>query len=78
MRSLHPFPVSLQYNIIYDPLNACPIVLFLMFQTCLTEQEGPTEGMDVDLELFSTKELAYHITLFDWDLFWCVHEVKFV
>jgi len=33
--------------------------------------------MDVDLELFSTKELAYHITLFDWDLFWCVHEVNF-
>jgi Rap guanine nucleotide exchange factor 4 len=52
-------------------------VLWLpIFQTCLAEQEGPTEGMDVDLELFSTKELAYHITLFDWDLFWCVHEVK--
>ena len=44
-------------------------------QTCLAEQEGPTEGMEVDLELFSTKELAYHMTLFDWDLFWCVHEV---
>ncbi|XP_069683712.1 rap guanine nucleotide exchange factor 4 isoform X2 [Periplaneta americana] len=46
--------------------------------TCLTEQEGPTEGMDVDLELFSTKELAYHMTLFDWDLFWCVHEYELI
>lgn len=46
--------------------------------TCLAEQEGPTEGMDVDLELFSTKELAYHITLFDWDLFWCVHEYELI
>ncbi|KAJ9588304.1 hypothetical protein L9F63_018328, partial [Diploptera punctata] len=46
--------------------------------TCLTEQEGPTEGMEVDLELFSTKELAYHMTLFDWDLFWCVHEYELI
>nr|CAD7395731.1 unnamed protein product [Timema cristinae] len=44
--------------------------------TCLTEQENATEGLEVDLELFSTKELAYHMTLFDWDLFWCVHEVR--
>lgn len=63
---------------VQDALNVCPSVLLLMFQTCLAEQEGPTEGMDVDLELFSTKELAYHITLFDWDLFWCVHEVNFM
>lgn len=31
--------------------------------------------MEIDLELFSMKELAYHMTLFDWDLFWSVHEV---
>ncbi|XP_063237984.1 rap guanine nucleotide exchange factor 4 [Bacillus rossius redtenbacheri] len=46
--------------------------------TCLADQEGPTEGMDADLELFSTKELAYHMTLFDWDLFWCVHEYELI
>ncbi|XP_047112934.1 rap guanine nucleotide exchange factor 4 [Schistocerca piceifrons] len=46
--------------------------------TCLAEQESHTEGMDVDLELFSTKELAYHMTLFDWDLFWCVHEYELI
>nr|CAD7437946.1 unnamed protein product [Timema bartmani] len=46
--------------------------------TCLTEQENATEGLEVDLELFSTKELAYHMTLFDWDLFWCVHEYELI
>ncbi|XP_044734642.1 rap guanine nucleotide exchange factor 4 isoform X2 [Chrysoperla carnea] len=46
--------------------------------TCLSEQEGPTEGSDIDLELFSTKELAYYMTLFDWDLFWCVHEYELI
>ncbi|XP_055859439.1 rap guanine nucleotide exchange factor 4 isoform X1 [Episyrphus balteatus] len=44
--------------------------------TPLPEQEGPTEGVDVDLEIISTKELAYHITIFDWDLFWAVHEYE--
>ncbi|XP_057667592.1 rap guanine nucleotide exchange factor 4 isoform X1 [Diorhabda carinulata] len=44
--------------------------------TCLNEQEEPTQGIDGDLEMFSTKELAYYITLFDWDLFWCVHEYE--
>ncbi|XP_046678559.1 rap guanine nucleotide exchange factor 4 isoform X2 [Homalodisca vitripennis] len=44
--------------------------------TLIPEQENPTEGMDFDMELFSTKELAYHMTLFDWDLFWSVHEYE--
>nr|XP_016940845.1 rap guanine nucleotide exchange factor 4 isoform X1 [Drosophila suzukii] len=44
--------------------------------TQLQEQEGPTEGVDIDLEILSTKELAYHITLFEWDLFWAVHEYE--
>jgi len=46
------------------------------FQTCLPDQETPTEGLVTDLELYSTKELAYHMTLFDWSLFCAVHEVK--
>lgn len=41
-----------------------------ILQTCLPEQEEPTQGIDADIELFSTKELAYYMTLFDWDLFW--------
>ncbi|XP_055374001.1 rap guanine nucleotide exchange factor 4 isoform X2 [Condylostylus longicornis] len=44
--------------------------------TPLPEQEGATEGIDIDIEILSTKELAYHITLFDWDLFWAVHEYE--
>lgn len=47
-------------------------------QTCLPEQEEATQGIDADIELFSTKELAYYMTLFDWDLFWCVHEYELV
>ncbi|GLV32312.1 Exchange protein directly activated by cAMP [Carabus blaptoides fortunei] len=46
--------------------------------TCLAEQEGATEGIEADLELFSTKELAYHMTLFDWDMFWSVHEYELI
>lgn len=30
----------------------------------------------MDLEALGTKELAFHITLFDWDLFWAVHEYE--
>ena len=41
-----------------------------MSQTCLSEQEEPTQGIYADIELYSTKELAYYMTLFDWDLFW--------
>jgi hypothetical protein len=26
--------------------------------------------------MFSTRELAYHMTMLDWSLFKCVHEVR--
>lgn len=45
-------------------------------QTPLTEQEGITEGIELDLETLGTKELAFHITQFDWDLFWSIHEYE--
>lgn len=44
--------------------------------TALPEQEGATEGLDMDIEALATKDLAYHMTLFDWDLFWAVHEYE--
>lgn len=44
--------------------------------TALPEQEGATEGLDVDIETLATKDLGYHMTLFDWDLFWAVHEYE--
>lgn len=45
-------------------------------QTCVPEQEK-SEGAEIsgDFDSLSTKELAYHMTLFDWELFWNVHEV---
>lgn len=44
--------------------------------TPLSEQEGPTEGLEMDIEALPTKDLAYHMTVFDWDLFWGVHEYE--
>jgi Rap guanine nucleotide exchange factor 4 len=44
--------------------------------TPLAEQEVASEGLDIDIDALSTKELAYHMTLFDWDLFWAVHEYE--
>ncbi|XP_055537764.1 rap guanine nucleotide exchange factor 4 isoform X2 [Wyeomyia smithii] len=44
--------------------------------TPLPEQELPTEALDMDFEALPTKDVAYHITLFDWDLFWAVHEYE--
>jgi Rap guanine nucleotide exchange factor 4 len=44
--------------------------------TPLPEQEQATEALDIDIDALSTKELAYHMTLFDWDLFWAVHEYE--
>ena len=59
------------------------LMAFLLFfirsplQTPLPEQEMvATDGMDVDVETLGTKELAYHITQLDWELFWGVHEYE--
>lgn len=30
----------------------------------------------MELEHLGTKELAFHITQFDWDLFWSIHEYE--
>ncbi|CAL4139982.1 unnamed protein product, partial [Meganyctiphanes norvegica] len=47
-------------------------------QTTLPEQEGPSEGTISQLEVYSTRELAYHITLHDWDIFTAIHEYEFL
>ncbi|XP_063842158.1 LOW QUALITY PROTEIN: rap guanine nucleotide exchange factor 4-like [Scylla paramamosain] len=44
----------------------------------LSEQEGPSEGTINQLEMYSTRELAYHITSHDWDLFSAIHEYEFL
>uniref|UniRef100_A0A8C6TKC2 Zgc:171558 n=1 Tax=Neogobius melanostomus TaxID=47308 RepID=A0A8C6TKC2_9GOBI len=40
----------------------------------LPDQEGPTAGSMSTFELMSSKDLAYQMTLFDWELFSCMHE----
>lgn len=42
----------------------------------MPEQEEITEGIALELEHLGTKELAFHITQFDWALFWSVHEYE--
>ena len=46
--------------------------------TCLPEQERPTEGREMDVEMFSTRELAYQLTILDWSLFRSVHEYELI
>uniref|UniRef100_A0A3P8W322 Rap guanine nucleotide exchange factor 4b n=1 Tax=Cynoglossus semilaevis TaxID=244447 RepID=A0A3P8W322_CYNSE len=40
----------------------------------LPDQEGPSAGSMSTFELMSSKDLAYQMTMFDWELFSCVHE----
>lgn len=42
------------------------------------EQEGPSIGTANTLELLSTKEIAYQMTLHDWQLFICVQEYELI
>uniref|UniRef100_A0A8C9W1N6 Rap guanine nucleotide exchange factor 4 n=1 Tax=Scleropages formosus TaxID=113540 RepID=A0A8C9W1N6_SCLFO len=46
--------------------------------TPLPEQEGPTTGSIASLELMSSRDLAYHMTVYDWELFNCVHEHELI
>ncbi len=46
--------------------------------TPLPDQEGPTNGSWHVLEMFGSKELAYVLTLLDWELFNAVHSVKLI
>ncbi|XP_024291931.1 rap guanine nucleotide exchange factor 4-like isoform X7 [Oncorhynchus tshawytscha] len=42
--------------------------------TPLPDQEGPSAGSMSSFQLMSSKDLAYQMTLYDWELFSCVHE----
>ncbi|XP_046573528.1 LOW QUALITY PROTEIN: rap guanine nucleotide exchange factor 4-like [Haliotis rubra] len=46
--------------------------------TPLPEQEGPNTGTAALLEMMSTKEVAYQVTQYDWELFMCVHEYELI
>ncbi|KAL6100822.1 rapgef4 [Pungitius sinensis] len=44
--------------------------------TPLPEQEGSSTGPLASFELMSSKDVAYHMTSYDWELFHCVHELE--
>ncbi|XP_019713207.1 rap guanine nucleotide exchange factor 4 [Hippocampus comes] len=46
--------------------------------TPLPEQEGPSAGSLSSFEWMSTKDVAYHLTRYDWELFNCVHELELI
>ncbi|XP_045910801.1 rap guanine nucleotide exchange factor 4 isoform X1 [Micropterus dolomieu] len=46
--------------------------------TPLPEQEGPSAGLLASFELMSSKDVAYHMTSYDWELFHCVHELELI
>ncbi|KAM5280548.1 rap guanine nucleotide exchange factor 4 isoform 6-T6 [Ctenodactylus gundi] len=58
-------------------LFACPREQFDSL-TPLPEQEGPTVGTMGTFELMSSKDLAYQMTIYDWELFNCVHELELI
>ncbi|XP_041434160.1 rap guanine nucleotide exchange factor 4 isoform X1 [Xenopus laevis] len=58
-------------------LFACPRDQFDSL-TPLQEQEGPSTGTMSTFELMSSKDLAYQMTIHDWDLFSCVNELELI
>ena len=56
-------------------MYVCVCVCMCVLQTPLPDQEGPSAGSMSSFELMSSKDLAYQMTLYDWELFSCVHEV---
>ncbi|KAK6483129.1 rap guanine nucleotide exchange factor 4-like isoform X1 [Huso huso] len=46
--------------------------------TPLPEQEGPSSGSIGTFELMSSKDLAYQMTIYDWEHFNCVHERELI
>uniref|UniRef100_UPI003590140A rap guanine nucleotide exchange factor 4-like n=2 Tax=Myxine glutinosa TaxID=7769 RepID=UPI003590140A len=44
----------------------------------LGEQEGPSVGTSATFEVMSSKDLAYQLTIYDWELFSCVQEMELI
>ncbi|XP_025008347.1 rap guanine nucleotide exchange factor 4 isoform X2 [Gallus gallus] len=58
-------------------LFACPRDQFDSLAP-LPEQEGPSAGTVGTFELMSSKDLAHQMTIYDWELFNCVHELELI
>uniref|UniRef100_A0A061QHS2 Putative rap guanine nucleotide exchange factor n=1 Tax=Cupiennius salei TaxID=6928 RepID=A0A061QHS2_CUPSA len=46
--------------------------------TPLPEQDGPMDGTGVILEGLNSLDIAYNMTIYEWDLFSCVHEYELI
>ncbi|XP_053733495.1 rap guanine nucleotide exchange factor 4 isoform X2 [Synchiropus splendidus] len=46
--------------------------------TPVPEQEGPSAGSLASFEWISSRDVAYHLTSYDWELFRCVHELELI
>uniref|UniRef100_A0A8C2DJ11 Rap guanine nucleotide exchange factor 4 n=1 Tax=Cyprinus carpio TaxID=7962 RepID=A0A8C2DJ11_CYPCA len=53
-------------------------ILVALRDNPLPEQEGPSTGSMSSFELMSSKDLAFQMTQYDWELFSCVHEYELV
>ncbi|XP_062460793.1 rap guanine nucleotide exchange factor 4 isoform X2 [Pezoporus occidentalis] len=58
-------------------LFACPRDQFDSLAP-LPEQEGPSTGTVGTFELMSSKDIAHQMTIYDWELFNCVHELELI
>lgn len=58
-------PIRLEASFSFSFLAQCP----------LPEQVEPSTGLSSNFELMSSKDVACHMTSYDWELFYCVHEV---
>ncbi|XP_071418123.1 rap guanine nucleotide exchange factor 4 isoform X1 [Pithys albifrons albifrons] len=58
-------------------LFACPRDQFDSLAP-LPEQEGPSSGTVGTFEMMSSKDLAHQMTIYDWELFNCVHELELI
>uniref|UniRef100_A0A8C7R8C4 Rap guanine nucleotide exchange factor 4 n=1 Tax=Oncorhynchus mykiss TaxID=8022 RepID=A0A8C7R8C4_ONCMY len=65
-------------NDIQTTVNYTVFYICAIFQMPLPEQEGPSTGSLGSFELMSSKDLAYQMTLYDWELFHCVHEHELI
>ncbi|XP_014674517.1 PREDICTED: rap guanine nucleotide exchange factor 4-like [Priapulus caudatus] len=46
--------------------------------TPLPEQDGPSTSTCSQLELMNSRDIAYQLAVFDWDLFTCVHKFELI
>ncbi|KAM6307474.1 rap guanine nucleotide exchange factor 4 isoform 3-T3 [Aegotheles albertisi] len=75
---LRPHDVSVFTTLsVNGRLFACPRDQFDSLAP-LPEQEGPSTGTVGTFEMMSSKDLAHQMTIYDWELFNCVHELELI